>query len=86
MASCWFYLDRAVETGPLSDDQLRSLVGQGVVAPWTPVRRTSQGSPSPWRRAGEVRGLFGGDVAAQLGGEICSDCGQLRLPSGACEK
>jgi len=67
----------------VSSEHLRELAADGVVVPSTPVRRVSTDGVSPWSRAGEVKGLFTGDVSTRLGGPICGDCSRL-LSNGRC--
>ncbi len=79
----WYYqvLDESV--GPVSNEQLRKLAAQKVIMPWTPLRRVSGSDQSSWKRAGEVKGLFDGDVALKLRPPICEDCG-AKLDGDTC--
>ena len=82
MAVEWQILDRGQVRSGLSSDQLRSLAGNGTLAPSTPIRRLTAGDKtSDWARAGEVKGLFADDVTKLLGGAICVRCG-ARLVDG----
>lgn len=80
----WIYLDRGSKKGPVSSDELRMLAGQGTVAPWMAIRKCDGDDQSAWRRAGEVKGLFSGDVSNQLGKAICASCGHSLDDSGQC--
>lgn len=66
----WLYLAKGQNQGPITSDSIKTLAGQGVLAPWTPVKRLDGDAASDWRRAGEVKGLFAGDVSGQLGDDI----------------
>ena len=83
MAIEWYYHEHGAKMGPVSGSQLKTLAGEGVIVPWTPVRRVTGSDHSPWSRAGEVKGLFPGDVTSQLGDPICGDCGS-KLDKGRC--
>lgn len=83
----WYYLENDAEHGPVSGKQLKALAAAGSVFPWTPLRRVSGSDQSPWTRAGAIQGLFSEkNVADQLGGPICDDCGTLLDSDGACPK
>jgi len=77
MAVEWYYQELEQSLGPVSSEQLRGLASQGIITPWTPVRRVSGSDLTPWTRAGEIKKLFDGDVSGQLGKPICEDCGTL---------
>lgn len=81
----WIYLDHGRKHGPISGEQLRLLAGQSKVLPSTPIRRVDGINVSPWRRAGELKGLFTVDVSSQLGDPICGSCGE-RMVAGGCTK
>jgi hypothetical protein len=81
----WFYQHEIDgQLGPLSSEQLTDLARRGAVLPSTPVQRQSDERVSPWRRAGDIKGLFSHDVSAELGGPICSECGSLLRDDLSC--
>ena len=83
MAVQWHYMQNGLEGPAVPSERLRELAAEGAVVPSTPVRRVGSEGVSPWRRAGEIAGLFQGDVASQLGGSICGACARL-LTDGRC--
>jgi len=85
MAVEWYYQEQGQTLGPISSEQMRNLATQGVLTPWTPIRRVSGSDQSPWKVAGKVKGLFVEDVSDQLGNPICEDCGSV-LDVDGCPK
>lgn len=83
MAVEWYFQESHETRGPVSSELFKGLATVGTVVPWTPIRRVSGSDQSPWKRAGEVKGLFSFDPSDQLGGSICGDCGAL-LTDGQC--
>jgi hypothetical protein len=84
MAVLWRFIEASgFPHEPVTGEHLRSLCSQGSVLPSTPVRRESGEAASHWVRAGEVKGLFTGDVSSQLGRPICAQCGRPQQ-SGRC--
>lgn len=85
MATEWSYQENGQTVGPISSDQLKKLAEEGVVLPWTPLKRHSEQGSSSWARAGEVKGLFPFDKTEFLGDPICGDCGG-KLVGNQCGK
>ncbi len=83
MADEWHYQVLGESLGPVSGLQLRKLTARMVIMTWTPLRRVSGSNQSSWKRAGETKDLFDGDVTLKLGPPICEDCG-AKLDSETC--
>jgi uncharacterized protein YbjQ (UPF0145 family) len=85
MAVEWQYQERGEIRKGLTSDQLRSLAGQGTISPFSPVRKVDAGSATDWVRAGDVKGLFSGDVSHLLGPQLCPICGNRLAAGKLCE-
>ncbi len=79
----WYYQVLEESLGPVSCQQLQKLAARMVITPWTPLRRVLGPDQLSWIRAGEIKGLFDGDVAVKMGPPICEDCG-AKLDSETC--
>ena len=69
----WYYAQGALAVGPFEDEQFQRLVTQGRIFATTLVWR--EGMPD-WRTFQEVARPPAA-VAAQVGGELCSQCGRF---------